>query len=169
MICFQYLLPKWRRLENIVKSLDKIFEAYPDAGLIINSPEFYAMRESKRHGTTTTYDHCLRVAAGALAISRLLHCNRQRAIRAGLLHDLCTNDNRNNFIEKCHYLKRHPEEAADNARRLFGVSPEEYQAIRAHMFPLSLHFPGGRVAIAVSLADKGASIYEAFALRVRHT
>lgn len=152
-----------------MKSLDKIFEAYPDAWRIISSPEFDAMRDSKRHGTTTTYDHSLRVAAGALLISRIFHCNCQRAVRAGLLHDLCTNDERGSFIQKCHYLKSHPEEAADNARRLFGVSPEEYQAIRAHMFPLSLHVPGGRVALAVSLADKGASIYETVALRVRHT
>ena len=137
-----------------------IYRACPDASTIIQSSRYQAMRLSKRHGCTNTYDHSIRVAELALMFSTVFFCDRIKAIHAALLHDMADSEERKSFGEKCHYMMLHPQEAAVNAARLYGMGDEECAAIRTHMFPLSSSMPHGRIALSVILADKFVSIYE---------
>lgn len=137
-----------------------VLENAPAARQILESEDFRRLLDFPRHVYTNTYDHCLRVAVCMIWLSEKTGVDVESAVKIGLLHDLCYV----NYYQKndhpglyCFY---HPEEAADNAGRLFGLTQEEDRAIRAHMFPLSLHLPTSRLAFTLIMADKLVASYE---------
>jgi len=82
------------------------------------------------------------------------------AVKVGLLHDLCFVDYTRKNDHPGLYCFYHPEEAAANAMREFGLTRKEARAIRAHMFPLSVHLPSSKLAFQLLLADKAVALYE---------
>ena len=113
------------------------------------------MKKYIQHGKVTTYSHSLRVAKTAFALNRLLHagCDERRLVRAAFLHDYFLYD-WHTHGDKLHGY-HHPEIAAENAARDFGLDQKEQSIIRTHMWPLTLfHVPASREAWIVTIADK---------------
>lgn len=140
--------------------LDYIEEHSPEASRILDSDTFRELMKYPRHGTTNTYDHCVRVAVCMVWLSEKLNLDTDSAVKTGLLHDLCFVDYLGKHDHPGIYCLYHPEEAADNAIREFGLTRTEEKAIRSHMFPLALHIPSSRLAIMLTIADKMVATYE---------
>ena len=82
------------------------------------------MKKYIQHGKVTTYSHSLRVAKTAFALNRSLHagCDERRLVRAAFLHDYFLYD-WHTHGDKLHGY-HHPEIAAENAARDFGLDQE---------------------------------------------
>ncbi len=140
--------------------IDFIEEHSPASERILESSYYKKLMDYPRHGTTNTFDHCVRVAVCMIWLSSKLNLNVDSAVKTGLLHDLCFVDYLGKHDHPGIYCFYHPEEAADNAIREFGLTRTEERAIRSHMFPLSVHVPSSRLALTLTLADKMTALYE---------
>ena len=127
---------------------------------ITRNPEYMKLKDLPRHGSTNTYDHSVRVAICMAWLAKRGGTDPASAVKVGLLHDLCFVDYTSKNDHPGLYCFYHPEEAADNANREFGLSRREEKAIRAHMFPLSVHLPSSKLAFHLLLADKAVAVYE---------
>jgi len=138
-----------------------ILRRSPAAREILDSREFQDLAAFPRHlNMTNTRDHSIRVAVLMARFAERNGLDPDSAIKTALLHDMCyVNYYRKNDHPGL-YCFYHPEEAADNAGLSFGLTEEEDRAIRAHMFPLALHVPSGKLALTLTLSDKAVSIYE---------
>ena len=111
------------------------------AGAILNDPRFQKLRSFEHHGpANTVYDHSLAVTRAAYRIACALHLSDFR--RLTHMHG---------FI--------HGHIAAARAKRVFGLSDRECDAIARHMFPLA-PIPRSRIAWIVTLADKAVASRE---------
>ena len=128
------------------KYFDYLREEAPEAAAILQSKSFRSLLHYPRHIYTNTYDHSVRVAICMAWLAKRGGTDPASAVKVGLLPGL--------------YCFYHPEEAADNANREFGLSRREEKAIRAHMFPLSVHLPSSKLAFHLLLADKAVAVYE---------
>jgi len=124
-----------------------------------------SMKHFIQHGSTTTYEHCIRVAKFCYWLNRRFHLNaNERTLLVGaLLHDFYLYD----WHEKCSWHRlhgfRHPFFACRNARRVFGIGEQEANIIESHMWPLTLrHMPKSREAAIVCIADKWCSLQEIY-------
>ena len=121
------------------------------------------MRDYIQHGTITTHEHCMDVARCAFKLNRRLHlhADEQALVEAGYLHDYYLYDIKAEGLSPYRHGTSHPGKAAENAGRDFGLTPNEINIIRGHMWPLTLaHPPKSREAILVSLADKEVATVE---------
>jgi len=145
-----------RYLERYSDEVDKIIynESYKD------------LKNYPRHKYTNTYDHSLRVAVGTAIIAKKFGIDVNSAIKTALLHDMCFVNYYNQPLisqgerHKGFFAFYHPIEAAENAKKEFGLTKEQEKAIKAHMFPLAIHVPTSRLALALTLADKAIAMYE---------
>ncbi|MCR5558140.1 MAG: HD domain-containing protein [Butyrivibrio sp.] len=135
---------------------------------ILDSKEFLQGVRQIHHLRTLVAAHSLRTAKIALKIcDRLERCglkvDERRAVRAALLHDLGmlgrSQRYKNNF--ECGY--RHPINSVATARKIWpDIDPKSINAIKSHMWPLSLSVPSSKEAFIVCFADKMASIADIF-------
>ena len=126
------------------------------------------MSQYIQHGSTTTYDHVLRVARTAYRLNHILHLKADdySLIRASILHDYYLYDwhQRGDRLHGYHHARI----AADNALRDFAISPAEQAMIRSHMWPLNLFsIPLSRGGWLLTIADKIASAQETVMDRIR--
>ena len=142
------------------KYFDYLREEAPEAAAILQSKSFRSLLHYPRHIYTNTYDHSVRVAICMAWLAKRGGTDPASAVKVGLLHDLCFVDYTSKNDHPGLYCFYHPEEAADNANREFGLSRREEKAIRAHMFPLSVHLPSSKLAFHLLLADKAVAVYE---------
>ena len=88
------------------------------------------MSQYIQHGSTTTYDHVLRVARTAYRLNHILHlkADDHSLIRASILHDYYLYDwhQQGDRLHGYHHARI----AADNALRDFAISPAEQAMIR---------------------------------------
>lgn len=126
---------------------------------ITKDQTYQKLSEIKRHGFTTTYDHSIRVALLSEKLSKLFGADREKVIRASLLHDFCLLDYHKKLTGEW-YVFRHPKEAAINSE-CFGIENDEKQAIESHMFPLG-KIPTNKIGWCLTLSDKIVAIYEGF-------
>jgi len=136
---------------------------------ILEDPDYLKLKKVKRHGTTDTYKHSVRVAMIAAAMAERMGEDPDAAMRAGLLHDYCHLDYNLKGEEKkkakaeanaglyCYY---HPKNAAENAKR-FNLSERELEAIKTHMFPLG-PMPKSTLGWIIRMADMEAGTEESF-------
>lgn len=121
-----------------------------------------------QHGNTTTLQHSENVARVSYIINKKLHLNsdEKELVEAAILHDL--------FLYDWHYYTplgrkhgfSHPYVAAENAENHFGVSEKVRDAIRSHMWPLTItEIPKSKEAIIVCIADKYCAIIETLRLK----
>jgi len=134
---------------------------------IMDDPDYQKLKEIKRHGSTDTYKHSVRVAMIAAAMAERMGEDPDAAMRAGLLHDYCHLDYNLKGEEKkkakeeanaglyCYY---HPKNAAENAQR-FSLTERELDAIRTHMFPLG-PMPKSTLGWIIRMADMEAGTEE---------
>lgn len=115
-----------------------------------------------QHGSTSVYDHSIRVAYYSLCLAERLHLQKhgQELIRGALLHDYFLYDWHEK--DKSHNLHgfRHPFTALRNAEADFTLSRRERNIILRHMFPLIPMPPFCLEGWIVCLVDKGCSVYE---------
>ena len=126
------------------------------------------MSQYIQHGSTTTYDHVLRVARTAYRLNHILHLKADdySLIRASILHDYYLYDwhQQGDRLHGYHHARI----AADNALRDFAISPAEQAMIRSHMWPLNLFsIPLSRGGWLLTIADKIASAQETVMDRIR--
>lgn len=138
------------------------------AGPIITDPAYERLKQYIQHGDVTTYQHCVDVAWQAFRMNRRLHMgvNEQDLVTACLLHDYYLYDwhNHGDHLHGFH----HPEIAARCAGEDFHVSEEVQEAIRSHMWPLTLSkLPSGKIAWLLTMSDKICSANETLFRRKR--
>ena len=122
---------------------------------LLDSEPVRMMGRWKHHGPVTTLDHSLFVAFSTYRVARLLRMDVRAAVRGALLHDLYLYDSKDKSAHPGNQCLDHPEFALRNAAALCpDLSDKERNAIVSHMFPLAVHLPRSRVAVAVNLADK---------------
>ena len=123
------------------------------AGSILNDPRFQKLRSFEHHGpANTVYDHSLAVTRAAYRIACALHLSEEETasvVRAALLHDFFGYDWHSErfrrFVRHYSGFRRlthmhgfiHGHIAAARAKRVFGLSDRECDAIARHMFPLA--------------------------------
>ena len=122
---------------------------------ITESKQYQRTKDLRQHGNVTVFEHSLSVAETSLKISQKLHIkvNEESMVKVALLHDYFLYDWHDKNHPKLHGV-RHAGFAAKNADADFGLTKKEYNAIRAHMFPLGIRIPSSREAIVLTLADK---------------
>ncbi len=136
------------------------------AGPIIETPAYQRLRQYIQHGKVTTYQHCLDVAWQAFRMNRRLHMgvNEADLVAACLLHDYYLYD-WHDHGDRLHGF-HHPDIAARCARDDFHVSEEVQEAIRSHMWPLTLSkVPAGKIGWLLTMSDKICSAKETMMLR----
>lgn len=124
-------------------------------------PRAQKMKEYIQHGTVTTFDHSMDVARTSFSINRKLHLRapEKELVTAAFLHDYFLYD-WHDHGDRLHGY-HHPDIAADNAARDFAIGEKEADAIRSHMWPLTItRTPRSRIAWIVTLADKLCSTRE---------
>lgn len=127
---------------------------------IINNEEYKKLKHYPRHKYTNTYDHSVRVAIGAAIIAEMIGADVDSAVKIGLTHDMCFVNYYERNDHKGLYAFYHPVEAAENGNKTFGLTEKEQKAIKAHMFPLGVHIPTSKEALALTLSDKCIATYE---------
>ena len=126
---------------------------------LLDSREVNEMKRWRRHFTVTCYEHSLFVSYVAFRIARRMGWDCRAAARAGLLHDLYLYDPADRTAHPGSQCLDHPVAALRNARELCpDLDSKEANAILTHMWPLAVHMPRSREAIAVNLADKLCAI-----------
>ena len=121
---------------------------------LVALPEVQQLRRYTHHRHTNRYIHTMRVARLSFRVAKRLGLDARAAARGAVLHDLffhdrsCRPENYRGPV-----VLRHPEEAAENAKRLIALSPKEENIILSHMWPMSRHAPHSPEAVLVNLAD----------------
>jgi len=124
-------------------------------GALLDTGEVSSMKRWRHHFSITCYQHSLFVSYVAFRLARYFGWDYRAAARAGLLHDLYLYDPADGSAHPGNQCLDHPEFALRNASALCpDLTDKEKNAIVSHMFPLAVHLPRSRVAVAVNLADK---------------
>lgn len=124
-------------------------------------------RAFTQHGTTSVYEHSIRVAYYSLIAAEVLpwRVHRRELLRGALLHDYFLYDWHEK--DRSHNLHgfRHPFTALRNARADYQLTEREQNIILRHMFPLVPIPPLCMEGWIVCMVDKGCSIYETICSR----
>lgn len=124
--------------------------------------QFGSEREYMQHGTTSVYEHSIRVAIMSCRIAERfsIKVDYDSLVRGALLHDYFLYDwHKNESWHRLHGFS-HPKTALKNAERDYVLNDIERSIIRCHMFPLTLFPPTTREAWIVCLADKECAFWE---------
>ncbi len=117
-----------------------------------------------QHGSTSRLMHSVAVAyySYCLAKATRLSFHWEELVRGALLHDYFLYDAQDGDPAHRWHWTRHPNVAAENAKKEVPLTAIEEDTIRTHMFPLTVKPPKYREGVVVSLVDKACSIYEFF-------
>lgn len=121
------------------------------------------MQQYIQHGSVTTYEHCMRVAAISFWLNRRMNlgCDEASLVRGAFLHDFYLYDWHLPHPEKGLHGFTHPATALANAETRYPLNDRERNVIRSHMWPLTLLTPPRcREAAVVCVADKLSSTTE---------
>ena len=115
-----------------------------------------------QHGTTSIYDHVIKVAWQAIYISEKykLRVNLDSLIRGALLHDYFLYDWHKPHKYRHIHGFTHPYTAYKNASSELKLNKIEKDIIIKHMFPLTVIPPRYLESWVVSLADKIVTVRE---------
>jgi len=122
------------------------------------------LRHYTQHGEVSVYDHCLRVAHRALALSRRLRVrvDARALVRGALLHDYFLYDWHVPDPDRPLHGFAHPRIALENARRDYALNRIEEDVILRHMFPLTPVPPATAEGWLVCAADTLCAVGETF-------
>lgn len=125
---------------------------------ITKDRDYQKLKSIQRHSFTNTYDHSIRVALLTGKIADKLNADKERAIKAALLHDFCTVDYNKENNHDGLYIFYHPKEAVENSKK-WNLSKVEEDAILSHMFPIG-KMPTSKIGWSITVADKVVAVYE---------
>ena len=147
------------RTRKRLKYLD-IIEKYGSD--ILSHPSFLQQKDYYQHGNTTTYDHVILVADKSLRIAKRwpFKVNEESLVRSALLHDYYLYDWHHPGKGNHFHPFRHGGRAKANAIKDFNVSKREQNAIKHHMFPLTLVPPIHSEGWIITIADKTSAMKE---------
>lgn len=157
-----------------MKNVDAEYIKYVES--LIGREEVKRMKQYIQHGTTTTYDHCLKVSYYSYCIAkhrRYLKCSPEACAVGGLLHDFFLYDwhdkDRDGKREfKLPHGFTHGVVAERNARKYFDIDDRCSDIIKNHMFPLTIWgLPRYRETWLVLSVDKWLSTAEVFKRKKR--
>ena len=132
---------------------DKFYSFVKD---ITKNSRFYQCKQYTQHGDTSVWEHCIKVAHTAYALSHKFNIKVSEAelIRGALLHDYFLYDwHEKNWPNKIHGYT-HPRKACKEALKDFDLTKREQDMILHHMFPLTPMPPKYREGVLLCLADK---------------
>ena len=119
-------------------------------------------KEYMQHGSTSVYEHSVKVAYISLCLAKWLHLKVDPVslMRGALLHDYFLYDWHEK--DRSHRLHgfRHASTALRNAEGDFQLNEVEKNIIARHMFPLNPIPPKYKEAWVVCLADKYCAFLE---------
>ncbi len=145
-------------------SIDSVFKAYAEE--ILKDKNVLSSAGNIQHGTVSVLTHSIMVAKYAYNLNCLfnLKCDPKTLITGALLHDFFLYDWHNipkDIAKQGLHGFRHPMVAAENARKVFGITPKEYSVIVTHMWPLTFtRVPFTREGWLVCMVDKFCSVME---------
>ncbi len=140
-------------------------ELRPFADNILCHETFKIQKKYIQHSVYSVYSHELHVAHFALGIDNALKigCDRKKLVCSALLHDYFLYDwhigGEGDIHPRLHGFY-HPGTALSNADRDFDLTDIERDAIKKHMWPLTVIPPKYREAWVVTIADKQATVWE---------
>ncbi len=148
---------------------EKLFqdEFFQTAKPIFDTPEFQSLGQYPQHNDVSRITHILSVAYLSSKIAEHWGIDRERTIRAAMLHDLFYYDwHDGDWSHRPHGL-RHPRFALVNARQLCGsrLDKRTENAILRHMWPLTPVPPKYAEGYALTIADKICASFELYYTR----
>lgn len=142
------------------ENCDGFFDVVGD---LYYTDEVQSLKQFEQHLDIDRLSHITSVSYLAYKISRQLGLDYRKAARSAVLHDLFYYDWRDGVTGKWHKLHgyKHPKYAALNAAELNkNISKEEIDAIRKHMWPLTLLPPSTKEGLVVCFSDKYCAAIE---------
>ncbi len=126
--------------------------------------EVMPLKDITHHISTTRYQHCLNVAYYSYIVCKKFNFDARAAARAGMLHDLFyynrkEYNNRRRRGELSH-SQMHSLMAAENASKLFELSPLERDIIEKHMWPVTRKAPSYKESYVICAVDKYCAVLE---------
>lgn len=158
-------------ISQIEKNLQNRYSEFSEHLEDITNNELYrSMHEHRHHGSVSTLEHSVRVAATCGKVCQAFHIknvDKCSLLKASLLHDFYLYDwhMEDNGEHKWHGF-HHADKAIKNARKEFKLSKKEMRIMHSHMWPLNLsRVPKCREAWILCLTDKYVSLMETLFLR----
>lgn len=128
------------------------------------NPCFCQMKDYIQHGRISTYEHVRSVAIVSYQLDKTLHmhADKDTLLNGAFLHDFYLYDwHRKDHPHASLHGFYHPGVAAKNAVQIYGINEKTRDAIRSHMWPLTLTiFPKSREAVIICMADKIVALRE---------
>lgn len=134
--------------ENI--QIQKFFTIIED---LMNHEEVKKLEAYSQHLNTSRLQHSFNVAYYTFIICEKMNWKTEEATRAAFLHDMFFYDWREHTHQGWH-PKLHPQLALENARLVCEVTPMMADAIKKHMWPMTIHFPKYKEGWVITLMDK---------------
>lgn len=145
-------MPNYEKDKQYVKIIENIMQ----------NDDFSKMKDIQHHNDTRL-NHSLKVSYYSYKIAKALRLDYEDVARGGLLHDFYlgqVNEQKTLKDKLLLYTTKHPNEALDNASRVFDITEKEMDIIRTHMFPVDIKVPRYAESWIVSIVDKGVSLKE---------
>lgn len=148
--------------EKVAKKLKYLDVIEQYAADILEHPRFLSQKNFYQHGSISTYEHVLLVANKSISIARRLpfKVKEDSLVRAALLHDYYLYDWHHPGKEHILHPFKHGGWAKKNAVKDFNASKREQNAIKHHMFPLTIVPPCHLEGWIITVADKSSAIKE---------
>ncbi len=130
------------------------------------APDVVSMERFVQHGNTSTLGHSENVAWVSFLVNEKLHLNADEKILvdAAILHDFYLydwHDRKSDRTDRLIHRYNHPEIACENAKKRFEISQKTQNAIRSHMWPVSIkRIPRSKEAAIICMADKYCAFVE---------
>ena len=139
---------------------EEVSQAYfEEVKHILQNKQFVELSKFVHHQWTNRLMHSVNVSYLSWHLAKKLGCDATVAARAGLLHDFCLYDFKEETPNGEHQAFYRPKVAAENSYEVFQVSEKEWNAIRTHMFPLG-PIPNSKEGWIITLADKICAVTE---------
>ena len=136
-------------------------------GEYLCSPIVTSMDQFAQHGNTSTLGHSENVAWVSFLVNEKLHLNadEKTLVEAAILHDFYLYDWHDGKPERKRHGLDHPDIACENAKKQFDISEDVQNAVRSHMWPLTVKkIPKSKEAVILCLVDKYCALVETMRL-----